>query len=308
MNLDPEDVAARITPRTKAIMPVHLFGRHGAASTSSPSSGCRSSRTPRRRSAPRMSRPSASLSTFSFFPTKNLFGIGDGGLVAATDEALGRARPAAPLPRLARQGRLRAGRLQLAPRRDPGRRAARSSCPSSTGWNRARREAAARYAELGLGELCELPADDGRHVFHMYVVRTPGARPARRGPDRGRDLVRLVLRDADAPAAGDALPRLRPGSLPATEQASRENLAIPMWAGIDADMQERIVSVDARGAPRGARRDLAPDHPAPPLAARRRRRRWSRPPGTSPSGSASTRRSRRTTTRCSTRTIWIVVC
>jgi len=44
--------------------------------------------------------------------------------------------------------------------------------PHLSGWNQARREAAARYAELGLGEICELPADDGRHVYHMYVVRS----------------------------------------------------------------------------------------------------------------------------------------
>ena len=41
------------------------------------------------------------------------------------------------------------------------------------GWNAARREAAARYEELGLGELCELPADEPGHVYHMYVVRSP---------------------------------------------------------------------------------------------------------------------------------------
>src|SRR4029450_6001805 len=41
------------------------------------------------------------------------------------------------------------------------------------GWKAQRREAAARYAELGLGDLVELPADDGAHVYHLYVVRTP---------------------------------------------------------------------------------------------------------------------------------------
>ena len=44
--------------------------------------------------------------------------------------------------------------------------------PQLAGWNRARREAAARYAELGLGEVVELPEDDAGHVYHMYVVRT----------------------------------------------------------------------------------------------------------------------------------------
>ena len=85
LNLDPDDVARRITPRTKAIMPVHLFGRP------------RRSRAGRARAAAARGR-GASLradgtttgvcSTFSFFPTKNLFALGDGGLVAATDDAV----------------------------------------------------------------------------------------------------------------------------------------------------------------------------------------------------------------------------
>ena len=61
----------------------------GAARTSSPRSGCRWSRTPRRHSAPPGSRTTGVASTFSFFPTKNLFALGDGGLVAATDEERG---------------------------------------------------------------------------------------------------------------------------------------------------------------------------------------------------------------------------
>ena len=49
------------------------------------------------------------------------------------------------------------------------------------GWNAARREAAARYAELGLGELVELPVDEPGHVYHMYVVRS-----SERDRDRAR--------------------------------------------------------------------------------------------------------------------------
>ena len=44
--------------------------------------------------------------------------------------------------------------------------------PELEGWNAARREAAARYAELGLGETCELPVDEPGHVYHVYCVRT----------------------------------------------------------------------------------------------------------------------------------------
>src|SRR5204862_1357617 len=110
-------------------------------------------------------------STFSFFPTKNLFALGDGGLIAVTDEALGDrirllrfhgSRDKVDFELIGYNSRL--DELQAA--------ALRVFLPHLDGWNRGRREAAARYAELGLGEVCELPPDQSGHVYHMYVVRT----------------------------------------------------------------------------------------------------------------------------------------
>ena len=121
------------------------------------------------------------------------------------------------------------------------------------GWNRARREAAERYAELGLGKVCELPTDEAGHVYHMYVVRT-----------QERERFRAALAAADIACASYYVtplhlqPAMRflgyeEGSLPETERAARENLALPMWAGIDAVTQERVVAVireaSAVGAP-----------------------------------------------------------
>ena len=111
------------------------------------------------------------------------------------------------------------------------------------GWNRARREAAARYEELGLGELCELPVDEPGHVYHMYVVRSP---------ERAR--LAEALKAAEIGHASYYVtplhlqPALRylgqkEGSLPETEKAAAENLALPMWAGIPAEVQERVVAV-----------------------------------------------------------------
>jgi dTDP-4-amino-4,6-dideoxygalactose transaminase len=241
MNLDPEDVAARITARTKAIMPVHLFGRpapldelaalglplieDAAQAFGGPGVGT-----------------TGVLSTFSFFPTKNLFALGDGGLVAARDDELARrirllrfhgSRDKVDFELVGYNSRL--DELQAA--------ALRLFLPHLDGWNRARREAAARYAELGLGEICDLPADDGRHVFHMYVVRS-----------QERDRLAAALTDAEISCASYYVtpmhlqPALRylgwqEGSLPETERAARENLALPMWAGIDPDTQERVVAV-----------------------------------------------------------------
>src|SRR3954463_590451 len=87
LNLDPEDVASRVTGRTRAIMPVHLFGRV------MPLAGLAELGIPIVEDAAQAYgalgvAQVGALSTFSFFPTKNLFALGDGGLVAATDEEL----------------------------------------------------------------------------------------------------------------------------------------------------------------------------------------------------------------------------
>ncbi len=241
LNLDPEDVAAKVTERTRALMPVHLFGRvmplgelakldvpiiedaaqafgaDGVATT-------------------------GVLSTFSFFPTKNLFALGDGGLVAATDEELADriallrfhgSRQKKEFEAVGYNSRL--DELQAA--------VLRLFLGELDGWNGARREAAARYEELGLGELCELPLDEPGHVYHMYVVRSPE-----------RDRLAEALAAAEIGHASYYVtplhlqPALRylgkkEGSLPETEKAAAENLALPMWAGIPAEVQETVVAV-----------------------------------------------------------------
>jgi dTDP-4-amino-4,6-dideoxygalactose transaminase len=182
------------------------------------------------------------LSTFSFFPTKNLFALGDGGLVAATDEAL--ADRVALLRFHGSREKKNFEAVGYNSRLDELQAAVlRLFLGELQGWNRARREAAARYEELGLGELCELPADEPGHVYHMYVVRSPE-----------RDRLREALSAAGIGHASYYVtpthlqPALRylgwnEGSLPETERAAAENLALPMWAGIPAEMQERVVAV-----------------------------------------------------------------
>jgi dTDP-4-amino-4,6-dideoxygalactose transaminase len=110
-------------------------------------------------------------------------------------------------------------------------------------WTRLRREAAARYAELGLEELAELPQDEPGHVYHMYSVRTPE-----------RDRLAAALADAEIGHAAfyttplHLQPALRylgysEGDLPETEKAARENLCLPLWGGISAEQQERVAAV-----------------------------------------------------------------
>ena len=94
----------------------------------------------------------------------------------------GRARAHAALPRLARQADVRAGRHQLPARRDPGRGAAGLPASPRRAGTTSRREAAARYAELGLGEAVELPV--GRRRPTSTTVRRARAGPRPRSPPR----------------------------------------------------------------------------------------------------------------------------
>jgi len=246
LNLDPEDAAARVTSRTRAIVPVHLFGRPAELGGLTELGLPLIEDAAQAFGAPGVGRTGIA-STFSFFPTKNLFAFGDGGLVAATDEEL------ADRVRLLRfHGSRDKETFELIgvnSRLDEIQAAVlRLFLTRIDGWNAARREAALRYAELGLGEACELPADEPGHVYHMFVVRTPE-----------RDRLAAALAEAEI---GHASYYRRPlhlqpafahlgyveGSLPETERAARENLALPLWAGIDAAAQERVVAVVRQAA------------------------------------------------------------
>ena len=113
---------------------------------------------------------------------------------------------------------------------------------TSPGWNRARSRAAALYAELGLGDLVELPVDDSAHVYHMYVVRTPEReRIAAALEERGIASASFYVTPLHLQPAMAYL-GYRPGSLPETERAAADNLALPLWAGISAEQQERVAA------------------------------------------------------------------
>jgi dTDP-4-amino-4,6-dideoxygalactose transaminase len=241
LNLDSEDVSARITPRTRALMPVHLFGRVMPLDRLAELDVPIVEDAAQAFGAPGVARTGI-VSTFSFFPTKNVFALGDGGLVGANDEevadriALLRFHGSREKKNFEAVGyNSRLDEIQAA--------VLRLFLGELDGWNGARREAAARYEELGLGEICELPGDEVGHVYHMYVVRSTE-----------RDRLQEALKAAEIGNAAYYVtplhlqPALRylgwkEGSLPETERAARENLALPMWAGIPAETQERVVSV-----------------------------------------------------------------
>jgi dTDP-4-amino-4,6-dideoxygalactose transaminase len=241
MNLDPADVAGRITDRTKAIMPVHLFGRPAPLGELTPLGVPIVEDAAQAFGSPGVAITGVA-STFSFYPTKNLFCLGDGGLIAVMDEEVGER-----LRMLRFHGSLDKVDFQLVgynSRLDELQAAVlRIFLPHLDEWTRMRRDAAARYGEIGLGELCELPVDEPAHVYHLFVCRSPD-----------RDRIHARLRQAGIGTGvyyttplhlQPALRFLgwRAGSLPNTERLARENFSVPMWAGIDAPTQERVVEV-----------------------------------------------------------------
>jgi dTDP-4-amino-4,6-dideoxygalactose transaminase len=247
MNLDPEDVAARITPQTKAIMPVHLFGRPAPLAQLAELGLPLIEDAAQAFGSPGVAGHGI-VSTFSFYPTKNLFGLGDGGLIAVRDAEL------AERIRMLRFHGSKAKKIfeyvGYNSRLDEVQAAAlRIFLRHLDEWTRLRREAAERYRELGLGELVELPEDEPGHVYHLVVCRSPQ-----------RDRIRAALAEDGIATAEYYLPPLhlqpalsylgyREGDLPVTEQLARENFSVPLWAGIDAATQEFVVDAVRAAGP-----------------------------------------------------------
>ncbi len=242
LNLDPVDVERRISDRTKAIMPVHLFGRPApdlagfgvpVIEDAAQAFGARGIAT-------------SIASTFSFFPTKNLFALGDGGLIAVNDAELAQ--------------RLRMLRFHGSAAKKEflyiGYNSRLDAMQASflriflqhiDAWNESRREAAGRYTEL-LDGVVETPVDEDGHVYHMYCVRSAE-----------RDRLAAALTEAEIGFAVYYQPplHLQPalrylghseGDFPETEKASRENLCLPLWAGISEEQQTEVASVLKRAS------------------------------------------------------------
>jgi dTDP-4-amino-4,6-dideoxygalactose transaminase len=238
-NLDPADVAARGTSRTKAIVPVHLFGRPASLAPLAELGVPLVEDAAQAFGAAGVATTGVA-STFSFYPSKNLFGLGDGGLVAVSDDQLGErirmlrlhgSKAKRIFEYVGRNSRL--DEIQAA--------ALRLFLRHLDGWNAGRREAAARYRELGIGDLCEAPEDEPGHVYHLFVCRSAE-----------RDRICAALTHAEIGNAQYYEPPLhlqpafaylgyREGDLPETERAARENFSLPLWPGITAEQQERVV-------------------------------------------------------------------
>ena len=242
LNLDPADVETRITERTKAIMPVHLFGR--------PAPDLSGFGLPVIEDAAQAfgagGIATSLVSTFSFFPTKNLFALGDGGLIAVNDADL-----AAKLRMLRFHGSAAKKEFLYV-----GYNSRLDAMQASflriflrhiDDWNLQRREAAAQYVEL-IDGLFETPIDVPEHIYHQFCIRSPE-----------RDRLSAALKEAEIATAIYYQPplHLQPalrylgyseGDFPETEKAARENLCLPLWAGISEEQQAEVVSVLKRAS------------------------------------------------------------
>lgn len=242
--LDPASVAERLSPRTRAVVAVHLFGRCAdiealRALTPLPivedAAQAFGAKDPLGRSAGAI----GALGCFSFFPTKNLGGFGDGGLVTTGDDALAarvRTLRAHGAPEKNHHteigGNFRLDALQAA--------LLRVTLPRVDAAIAARREHAAQYdkllGEAGLHAIIP-PLPDRGGTENQYVIRVLGA--------GARDRLRTFLADSGVgtevyyPVALHRQPcfaslGLGVGSFPIAEAAAQETLALPIFAELEA--------------------------------------------------------------------------
>jgi len=253
--IDPEDVARRIGPRTRAIMPVHLFGQTADMDALLPLA--EAAGLPVIEDAAqsilstwhgRCTGGIGDVGCFSFYPTKNLGGFGDGGFLTTT-----RADLADSLRKLRVHGmepRYYHDVVGINSRLDSLQAAVlRIKLPHLDAWTTDRERNAARYADLftrcGLTDVITLPQADarGRHVWNQYVIRVANGQ---------RDALRAHLAAAKVgteiyypvPLHQQqcfAYLGWQTGDLPVTEQAALETLALPIFPELEPQEQLTVV-------------------------------------------------------------------
>jgi dTDP-4-amino-4,6-dideoxygalactose transaminase len=256
-NIDTTAAAAAVTRRTRAIIPVHLYGqcadmdpilefgrRCGLAVLEDAAQAIGS--TYKGRHAGSMGRAGC----FSFFPSKNLGAFGDAGLLTTTDEALAHevrllrnhgAEPKYFHKRIG--GNFRLDALQAA--------ILRVKLPHLERWSEMRRANADRYDALfrasAIAGRITLPkrAADRNHIFNQYVIRVPdrdGVRARLEAAGIGAEIyypVPFHLQECFAPLG------YRKGDFPAAEAAAAETLALPIYGELTEAQQREVVAAIA---------------------------------------------------------------
>jgi dTDP-4-amino-4,6-dideoxygalactose transaminase len=246
-----ETVKQGLTPRTRAIVPVHLFGNVA------PVGELRELGPPVLEDAAQAAGAAlegrkagglAAAATWSFFPSKNLPCLGDGGAVTTDDDELAErvrrlrfhgSRDKETFDEVGYNSRL--DELQAA--------ALRVLLPELDGWNAARRAAAAAYERHGLGEHASPPrsVDGAEHVYHLYVVRHE--RPDELASALSeRDVKTRGLYRLPAHRQPGMAPFASGGELPGTDDAARTNLALPMGTQLTDEAVREVVEACASGS------------------------------------------------------------
>ena len=257
-NLDGQKLAAAVTPKTKAIIPVHLYGQmadmdavmavakaHNLAVIEDAAQAIGAEWKGRRAGS------IGDYGCFSFFPSKNLGCFGDGGLVTTQDPA--RAKKAAILrnhgsdPKYYHKlvgGNFRLDALQAA--------VVAIKLKYLDGWTAGRQANAARYEKLFAqtdlvksGRLVLPAAKTNRHIYNQFVIRAQnrdGLIAHLRSRDVGTEIyypVPLHLQDCFRSLGH------KPGDFPQSEQAARETLALPIYPELSDAMAQYVVETIA---------------------------------------------------------------
>jgi UDP-N-acetyl-3-dehydro-alpha-D-glucosamine 3-aminotranferase len=251
--IDPSSVAELLGPRTRAVIPVHLFGQcasMGALRALTDAHGLRIVEDAAQAiGAKWRGVPAGGLghvAAFSFFPTKNLGASGDGGMVTTTD-----ARLAERLRELRVHGR-RAdthASIGLNSRLDELHAAVlRVKLPLLAAWNERRRSIAARYrgAVRAGGAIAPIERDGAHHVYNQFTLRTSRrAQLAARLAARG---VETAIYYPTTLPAQPAYARWARGRLARAERAAVEVISLPIHPWLTDDEVERVADVLADAA------------------------------------------------------------
>jgi dTDP-4-amino-4,6-dideoxygalactose transaminase len=248
-NLDPDAVAAAVGPRTRCVLPVHLYGQMADMRRLSDlaerhdlwlvEDACQAHGAERDDLHPGQA---AAAAAFSFYPTKNLGALGDAGALISDDHAL--AADARALRQHGERERHVSERIGYTARLDTLQAAVLlRKLPLLEEWNRQRRETAALYADAleHAGDLRCLPVPAGsRPVWHLYPVRTAHAESlaaflAERGIRTGRHYPQPPHLSPAYAALGH-----RRGAFPVAEGLAVQLLSLPIFPGISERQVARI--------------------------------------------------------------------
>jgi dTDP-4-amino-4,6-dideoxygalactose transaminase len=257
LTIDPGRIAAAIGPRTRAILPVHLYGQ--AAHMAPIEAIAKTHRLAivedccQAHLATAAGRPIGTIGiagAFSFYPTKNLGALGDGGAIVTNDRAL-----ADRLKRL-RNG----GQTDRYHHQEPGINSRldelqaailRARLPRLRAWTERRRALAARYRQRLSGSAVDVPPQlDPGHVYHLFVVRH-GARRDLQAHLAARGVETLIHYPVPIPRQ-PALAALDPAECPVAGRACDEILSLPLHPALRDDEVDEIAAAVHAFEPRTA--------------------------------------------------------